>query len=76
MKDYSNKIVHFTKYDATGKWKGNGIGKVVAVDHGTRVIVSIHSHPFFKEQDLVSLYLWTNENRYRADVIIKEVKDK
>lgn len=66
-----NKIITFCMYDEKGKWKGTGKGKVMGVDRGDRLFVSIRKHPFYHEGDLIQVYPWQKEERYQPDVILK-----
>jgi len=76
IRDLQDKIVTFTKFNDSGQWKGVGTGKVMVVERGERVVVSIRKHPLFKEQELVSLYLWNVPERSQCDVIMKVEEDK
>lgn len=72
MKIEINDIIHFTKYSETGKWEGNGKGRVMAIDKTSRILVSVHEHPLYKNGELVQLYPWGAISRFTPDVITKK----
>lgn len=75
LRNLQGKIVKFSLFDNSGKWRGIGTGKVMAVDHGERVILSIREHPFFQPQSLVEIFPWKRPGRYQCDVILKVSED-
>lgn len=71
IRDLQGKMIKFSVFDNSGKWRGVGTGKVMVVDRGERVVISIRQHPFFPPQSLVEIFPWKKEGRYQCDVILK-----
>jgi hypothetical protein len=70
LRGLQGKIVKFTKYSDSGKWRGTGVGKVMIVERGEKIVVSIREHHMYKPQQLVEVFPWETEDRYRCDVIL------
>lgn len=74
LRNLQDKLIKFTMFDANGKWKGTGTGKVMIVDQGKSIRVSIREHSLFTKETLVELFPWNTPDRYQCDVILS-VKD-
>lgn len=70
-KNLQDKFIKFSTFDNNGVWRGNGVGKVMLVEQGDRVIVSTYEHPFFKKGELIEIMPWVKEGREKTDVILK-----
>lgn len=76
LRGLQGKMIKFSMFDMNGKWLGNGTGKVMLVDRGKSIAVSIREHPNFEPQKLVQLFPWEVAGRYQVDVIIKKWEEE
>lgn len=72
LRGLQGKMIKFSMFDMNGKWLGNGTGKVMLVDRGKGIAVSIREHPNFEQHKLIQLFPWEVSGRYQVDVIIKK----
>lgn len=71
FKNLQDKVIKFSLFDDNGRWRGVGTGKVMIVDQGDKIVVSVRDHPLYQPQELLQVFPWKKEGRYQADVILK-----